>query len=124
MNGCAVGITAAIEQVKWGPWDEVATMAPRSYARAVQESGGLALLLAPDDAAEAAPERWLDRIDALLLSGGNDIDPASYGQQPHPETNDVWPQRDRFEIALTRAALARGMPLLGTCRGMELLNIA
>jgi putative glutamine amidotransferase len=124
MSGCAVGITAAIEQVKWGPWDEVVTMAPRSYARVVQQSGGLALLLPADDAAEAAPERWLDRIDALLLSGGNDIDPANYGQQPHPETNDVWPDRDRFEIALTRAALARGLPVLGVCRGMQLLSVA
>jgi putative glutamine amidotransferase len=124
MNGCAVGISAAIEQAKWGPWDEVVTLAPRSYARAVQEAGGLALLLAPDDAAEAAPERWLDRIDALLLSGGSDIDPAFYGQRPHPETKGVWPERDRFEIVLARAALERRMPVLGACRGMELLNVA
>ena len=124
MNGCAVGISAAIEQVKWSVWDEEVAMAPRSYAHAVQHAGGLALLLPPDDVAEAAPERWLDRIDALLLSGGNDIDPAFYGQPPHPETNDIWPERDRFEIALTRAALERGMPVLGVCRGIELLNVA
>ena len=122
MNGCAVGITAAIEQVHYGPWDEVVTMATRSYARAVQDAGALALFLPPDDVAEAAPERWLDRIDALLLSGGNDIDPAMYGQRPHPETKDVRPERDRFEIVLTRAALRRGMPVLGICRGMQLLN--
>ncbi|MEK6250677.1 MAG: gamma-glutamyl-gamma-aminobutyrate hydrolase family protein [Actinomycetota bacterium] len=124
MNGCAVGISAAIERARWGPWDDEVTMAPRSYARAVQEAGGLALLLPPDDAAEAAPERWLDRIDALLLSGGNDIDPAFYGQQPHPETKGIRPERDRFEIALTRGALERRMPVLGICRGMELLNVA
>ena len=124
MNGCAVGITAAIEQVHYGPWDEVVTMATRSYARAVQDAGAMALLLPPDDVAEAEPERWLDRIDALLLSGGNDIDPAMYGQRPHPETKDVRPERDRFEIVLTRAALRRGMPVLGICRGMQLLNVA
>jgi len=76
MNGCAVGISAAIEQARWGAWDEDVTMAPRNYSRAVQEAGGLVFLLPPDDVAEAAPERWLERIDALILSGGNDIDPA------------------------------------------------
>jgi putative glutamine amidotransferase len=124
MNGCAVGISAAIEQAQWGAWDEEVTMAPRHYSRAVQDAGGLALLMPPDDLAEAAPERWLDRIDALILSGGNDIDPAFYGQPPHPKTKGIRPERDRFEIALARAAVERGMPLLGICRGMELLNVA
>jgi putative glutamine amidotransferase len=124
MNGIAVGITAAIEQARWAAWDTEVTLAPRSYSRAVQAGGGISLLLAPDDLAEAAPERWLDRIDALLLSGGSDIDPAMYGQPPHPETRAIRPDRDRFEIALTRAALERGMPVLGICRGMEVLNVA
>jgi putative glutamine amidotransferase len=124
MDGIAVGISAAVEQARWGAWDEEVTMAPRHYARAVQQAGGLALLMPPDDAAEAAPERWLDRIDALLLSGGNDIDPAFYGQPPHPETKGIRPERDRFEVALARAAVERGLPLLGICRGMELLNVA
>lgn len=123
MNSCAVGISAAIEQARWGAWDEEVTMVPRAYPHAVQEAGGLALLLPPDDVAEAAPERWLDRIDALLISGGSDIDPAFYGQPPHPETKVVCPERDRFEIALARAAVKRKMPLLGICRGMELLNV-
>jgi putative glutamine amidotransferase len=121
---CAVGITAAIEQARIGHWNETSTLAFRSYSLAVQRAGAIALLLPPDDLAEAAPERWLDRIDALLMSGGNDIDPASYGQPPHPETAGIRPERDRFEIALTRAALKRGMPVLGICRGMQLLNIA
>ncbi|HEY8641063.1 MAG TPA: gamma-glutamyl-gamma-aminobutyrate hydrolase family protein [Solirubrobacterales bacterium] len=124
MNGCAVGISAAIERARWRAWEQEVALAPRSYARAVQEAGGLALLLPPDAAAEAAPERWLDRIDALLLSGGSDIDPAFYGQQPHPQTKGIWPERDRFEIALTRGALERRMPVLGICRGMQLLNVA
>jgi len=124
MNGCAVGITAAIEQARWAAWDEEITFAPRYYARAVQRAGGLALLLPPDDVAEAAPERWLDRIDALILSGGNDVDPAIYGQAPDPTVKGIRPERDRFEIALARGAIERGMPLLGICRGMELLNVA
>src|SRR5512133_1495757 len=124
MNCCAVGVTAAVERANWGAWDEVVTMAPQSYARAVQQAGGLTLILPPDDVAEAAPDRWLDRLDALLLAGGQDIDPASYGQRPHPETKRISPERDRFEIALARAALDRGLPLLGVCRGMQLLNVA
>jgi len=99
-------------------------MTPRPYATAVQAAGALALLLPPDDAAAQSPDALLDRIDALLLAGGADIDPASYGAKPHPETKGTWPERDRFELALAHRALERDMPVLGICRGMELLNVA
>ena len=120
----AVGICAAVEQVRWGAWDTVVTMAPRAYAQAVQAAGGLALILAPDDGVLETPDEVLDRVDALLLAGGSDIDPASYGAKPHPEANGARPERDRFELALTHRALERDMPVLGICRGMQLLNIA
>ena len=81
-------------------------------------------MLPPDDAAAQSPDALLDRIDALLLAGGADIDPASYGAKPHPETKGTWPERDRFELALAHRALERDMPVLGICRGMELLNVA
>jgi putative glutamine amidotransferase len=121
----AVGICAAIERVSWGVWDgyEV-TLAPRGYVSAVQRAGGLGLVLPPDEAAVAEPDLLLDRIDALLLAGGADIDAASYGAEPHPETRGTWPDRDRFELALARRALQRDMPVLGICRGMQLLNVA
>jgi putative glutamine amidotransferase len=119
---CAIGICAAIEQVRWGPWEETVTMAPRSYATAVQATGALALLLPPGDG--TAPDAVLDRVDALILTGGSDVDPAFYGAASHPETKDTWPERDRFELALARAALERGMPVLGICRGMQVLNLA
>lgn len=99
-------------------------MAPRSYATAVQAAGATALLLPPDAAAEAAPQRLLDRLDALILSGGSDIDPGFYGQAPAAETTGSWPERDRFEIALAGAALKQEMPVLGICRGMQMLNVA
>jgi putative glutamine amidotransferase len=123
-SGCAVGICAAIERVRWGPWEEIVTMAPRSYAHAVQATGALALLLPPDDAAAAGPDALLDRIDALILAGGSDVDPSTYGAPPHPETRGTWPERDRFELALARRALERAMPVLGICRGMQVLNAA
>jgi putative glutamine amidotransferase len=123
-SGPAVGICAAIERARWTVWEETATLAPRSYSRAVQAAGGVALLLPPDRAAIAAPDSLLDRIGALILAGGSDIDPAAYGAEPAPETGTTWPERDEFEIALTRAAIERGMPVLGICRGMQLLNVA
>jgi putative glutamine amidotransferase len=70
------------------------------------------------------PDERLDRIDGLILAGGADIDPASYGADKHPETNGTVPERDRVEIALTRAAVERDLPVLGICRGMQLLNVA
>jgi putative glutamine amidotransferase len=121
---CAIGICAAVERVRWGVWEETVTMAPRSYAAAVQAAGAAALLLPPDDAAVAAPDMLLDRIDALLLAGGADVDPRSYGARPHEQTAGTWPERDRFEVALAQRALQRGMPVLGICRGMQLLNVA
>jgi putative glutamine amidotransferase len=121
----AIGICAAIERVSWGVWDgyEV-TLAPRNYVSAVQRAGGLAIVLPPDPAAVADPDVLLDRVDGLLMAGGADIDPGSYGAEPHSETRGTWPERDAFEIALARRALAREMPLLGICRGMQLLNVA
>jgi len=120
----AVGICAAIEEVRWGPWEDVATMLPRSYANAVQRSGGVALVIPPDEAAVEDPDLVLGRVDALVLAGGSDVDPTSYGETPHPQTQRVWPERDRFELALARRALKRDMPLLGICRGMQMLNVA
>ena len=124
MSGCAVGICAAIERVRWGPWDETVTMAPRSYTRAVQATGALAVLLPPDAAVAESPDPLLDRIDALILAGGSDVDPSSYDASPHPETSGTWPERDRFELALTSRALEREIPVLGICRGMQILNVA
>lgn len=124
MGSPTVGICAALERARWGVWEETVALAPRSYATAVQRAGGTAVLLPPDAAAEAEPDRMLDRLDALILAGGSDVDAASYGAEPHPETRGTWPERDSFELALARRALERDMPLLGICRGMQILNVA
>jgi putative glutamine amidotransferase len=124
MNPPAIGICAAIERVRRDPWDEVVTMVQRTYVAAVQRAGALALVLPPDEAVVESPDLLLDRVDGLLLAGGADVDPASYGATPHPETGLVWPERDRFEIALAVRAIERGIPVLGACRGMQILNVA
>jgi putative glutamine amidotransferase len=124
VGDCVVGICAALERVRWGPWEAEAAMMPRTYVTAVQAGGALALLLPPDDAVAEAPDRLLDKIDGLILGGGTDLDPASYAAIPHPETKNTCPERDRFELGLTKRALEREMPVLGICRGMQLLNVA
>ena len=119
-----VGICAAVEEVRWASWEVVVTMAPQTYATAVQKAGGMAVILPPDPAVTADPDRLLDRIDALLLAGGSDVDPASYGAEPAPETAGARRERDEFELALLRRAIERDMPALGICRGMQMLNVA
>jgi putative glutamine amidotransferase len=96
----------------------------RSYVQAVQRAGALVVMLPPDSVLLEDPEEALDLLDGLVLAGGVDIDPANYGEQAHPETVDTVPERDRFEIALVRAAIERDLPVLGICRGMQLINVA
>jgi putative glutamine amidotransferase len=121
----AIGLCAAVEDARWGVWEEQAALLPYSYARAVQRAGGLALMLPPDPAVTERPELLLDRLDGLLLAGGCDIDPGSYGaDEAHPSVGGTLPERDDFEIALARDALERDLPVLGVCRGMQMLNVA
>ena len=116
-----IGICAAIEQARWGAWDKEAHLSQRSYVDRVHDAGALALLL---PITESGPEELLDLVDGLIFAGGADIDPAVYGAARHPCTIDTTPRRDRFEIALARAAVERDLPVLGICRGMQLLNVA
>jgi putative glutamine amidotransferase len=120
-----IGICAAVERVSWGAWRDVpSNLMPTSYSHAVQGAGAMALLLPPDDAVAERPDDLLDLIDGLMLAGGCDVDPAAYGARPHPQTTGSWPERDRFELALTHRAIERELPVLGICRGMQLLNVA
>ena len=119
-----IGMCAALERARWSVWDLRAALLPYNYVEAVQRAGGLGLLLPVDPHVTADPDEALALIDGLMLAGGADIDPDSYGQIAHAETVDTVPERDAFEIALTRAAIERDVPVLGICRGMQLINVA
>ncbi len=116
-----IGITTYAEQARWGVWDVPTALAPMSYVSAVTSAGGRPLLVPPS---EDAIDETLDALDGLLFSGGSDLDPPLYGAEPHPTVNGTRPDRDRAELALMRAALARDMPVLAVCRGMEVMNVA
>src|SRR3954447_11649005 len=117
-----IGICTAIEHARWSYWDTEAYLLDRNYVDAVQSAGGIALMLPPDG--EADPDELLDLLDGLVLAGGADIDPANYGAEAHPMTKGMWPERDSFEITLARRALERDIPMLGICRGMQVMNVA
>ena len=119
-----IGICTPLERARWGAWNLDAFLLPRSYVDAVHRAGAMALLLAPDPVHVEQPDELLDRIDGLMLAGGADIDPRTYGAAPHPETIGSVAERDAFEIALVRRALERDLPLLGICRGMQIINVA
>jgi len=119
-----IGILTALERASWGVWDVDAMLLPRLYVDAVQRAGGLALMIPPDDALVDDPDEVLDALDGLILAGGADVDPGFYAHPVHPETKGTVPERDRFEIAMTLAAIERDLPLLGICRGMQIMNVA
>jgi putative glutamine amidotransferase len=119
-----IGLCAALERARWSVWDEQAMLLPRSYVDAVQRAGGVALMLPLDPAAVEEPDALLDLVDGLLLAGGADMDPATYGAEPHEATAGTVPERDAFELALARRAIERDMPFLGICRGMQVMNVA
>ncbi|WP_248489212.1 gamma-glutamyl-gamma-aminobutyrate hydrolase family protein [Tsukamurella sp. PLM1] len=120
-----IGVCGIRTRARYGEvWDREVTMLPKVYSAAVARAGGACLVALPDGALAARPELLLDRVDGLLLAGGADIAPSSYGAPDHPRTGPTDPLRDSAEIALTRVAIERGVPLLGICRGMEVLNVA
>jgi putative glutamine amidotransferase len=118
-----IGVSTYLESgVRWGVWELDAVLLPAGYPRLVQRAGGLAFLLPPD-----APERAaaaVERLDGLVIAGGPDVEPSRYGAQRSPRTGPPARERDAWELALIEAALAARVPLLGVCRGMQLLNVA
>ncbi|MFI0738500.1 gamma-glutamyl-gamma-aminobutyrate hydrolase family protein [Streptomyces sp. NPDC021100] len=117
-----IGVTTYSTRARWGvAWDQHAALLPSTYPEYVRRAGGLAVML-PPAAPDAAPA-LVARLDGLVLAGGEDVDPALYGEEPHPRTGRPVPERDLWELALLDAALRRGTPVLGICRGMQLMNV-
>jgi len=116
-----VGITTYVTQARWGYWDLPAALIPWDYVKAVEAAGGRALLVPPDT---DGIEETLDALDGVVFTGGSDLDPELYGEEAHAETFGVVRLRDEAELALLQAALERDMPVLGICRGIQVLNVA
>lgn len=121
----AIGITAGTPPVR--PYEVLlepahALFLPSAYYERIAAAGGAPFVVPPGD-----PERgreWLSRLDGLLLSGGPDLDPLHFNEEPRPGTGRVDPERDLWELSLARIALEMGMPILAICRGMQVLNVA
>jgi len=119
MNAPVIGLSGYVERARGGRWDVPACLLPYNYAERVTEAGARPVLLPP----VAGVETVLERLDGLILVGGPDLDPARYGAAPHPATDPPRTARDAAELALARAALDAGLPLLGICRGLQVLNV-
>ncbi len=119
-----VGLTTYREIAAWGVWHEPADLLPVSYAAGVTAAGGVPMLLPPGPAHAEVVEAALAGIDGLLLTGGADVDPDRYGAERDPSTGPGRVDRDAWELTLASAAEQRGMPVLGVCRGMQVLAVA
>jgi putative glutamine amidotransferase len=117
-----IGLTTYREVAAWGVWEQHADVLPSQYAAAVEAAGGVPVLLPPVSQLGSA-DAVVRRLDGLVVSGGADIDPARYGAEPHPHTANWRPDRDDWEAALLDAAEAVALPVLGVCRGMQLMAV-
>src|SRR5215207_1601170 len=124
MRRPVIGICTALEYARWTVWQHEAFLLSRAYVDAIQAAGGLAFMIPPDAAIAVEPDAALEPLDGLVLAGGADVDPLAYGAEPHRCTTGTRPERDAAEIPLAVRALERDLPLLGICRGMQLMNVA
>ncbi|MER7133640.1 gamma-glutamyl-gamma-aminobutyrate hydrolase family protein [Streptosporangium saharense] len=117
-----IGVTAYLEAARWGDWVREAVLSPPAYAREIEKAGGIAVLVPPMSAAVTGD--YARRLSGLVLAGGGALDPSLYGAAPESRAGATQPHRDRFELALARAAVREGLPLLAVARGMHVLNVS
>jgi gamma-glutamyl-gamma-aminobutyrate hydrolase PuuD len=117
-----IGITSELDAARWGDWIREAAVSPVSYIRAVERAGGAPLIVPP--VPSASVPAYLEALDGLLFTGGRDLDPELYDQQRHAEADEPDHRRDRFELALMRAALEGNVPFLAVGRGLHVLAVA
>lgn len=119
-----IGVTTYLERAQTGVWDVPASFLPKVYLDAVTDAGGIAVLLPPQPVSAEIARSVVSALDGLIVAGGADVDPARYGQQPHPRTGTPRTDRDAWEDALLAEAIAIELPFLGICRGAQVLNVA
>lgn len=124
MSATVIGVCAPLERARWAVWDMPAAVVAANYLEAVWAAGGRTLLIPPDPHLVDDPLSVLARVDGLLLLGGADIAAAHYGEDPHVAAEPAQVVRDRVEMALVGAAAERGLPTLGICRGLQIINVA
>ena len=124
MSRPLVGLTTYREEARWGVWHTRADILPSVYARAIEEAGGVPVLLPPTTADREVAAAVLGRVDALVVAGGADVSPARYAEEPHERTAGWRDDRDAWELALVEVARERGTPTLGVCRGMQVMAVA
>ena len=115
-----IGITSYVEQAKWLVWESQVALAPMTYVEAIQRAGGRPVIVPP---MPEGVDETLALLDGIVFSGGSDIGPERYGADAHPQTKNVRSWRDDAELPLLEGALARDIPTLAICRGMQLLNV-
>lgn len=119
-----IGVAAAREPARWAVWELPAALVASNYLEGIENAGGIPFLVPPSDLVRDNLDTVLERVDGLLLAGGADLDPAGYGEEPAAGLEAVSPERDAVEIALVRRAHETGLPVLGICRGMQIINVA
>lgn len=127
MSRPVIGITSYVEPASWAAWKDVpAVLVQHAYVRHVHAAGGLAVVIPPlpDDADETVAREVLARLDGLILAGGVDVEPSRYGRQPHPAVQPARPDRDGSELLLARVTADDDVPVLGVCRGMQVMAVA